>query len=157
MPFPPQAGLFTQRLLKGMISFWIPIVLAVLMTGGGRLEAAHADRHVITVSIDGLAAFLLDDPKAPLPTLRRLAREGAVVEGGMRVSNPSVTWPNHTSLVTGVHPERHGVLANGVLVRGGSGAPVVVDPRGAGACGSLGRRRPSLLHDPRRRLATKAS
>lgn len=92
-------------------------------------DAAARDRHVVIVSIDGLAAYLLDDPKAPLPTIRRLAREGAVVEGGMRVSNPAVTWPNHTSLVTGYRPERHGVLANGVLVRGGVGIPVTVDPR----------------------------
>jgi predicted AlkP superfamily pyrophosphatase or phosphodiesterase len=47
----------------------------------------------------------------------------------MRVSNPSVTWPNHTTLITGVRPEKHGVLANGVLVRGGVGVPVAVDPR----------------------------
>ena len=39
----------------------------------------------------------------------------------MKVSNPSVTWPNHTTMVTGVQPRRHGVLANGVLVRGGPG------------------------------------
>lgn len=74
-------------------------------------------------------AYLLNDPKAPLPTIRQLAREGAVVDGGMRVSNPAVTWPNHTSLVTGVRPEKHGVLANGVLVRGAVGAPVIVDPK----------------------------
>jgi predicted AlkP superfamily pyrophosphatase or phosphodiesterase len=72
---------------------------------------------------------LLDDPKAPLPTIRRLAREGAVAKEGMRVSNPAVTWPNHTSIVTGVRPEKHGVLANGVLVRSGPGVPVTVDPR----------------------------
>jgi predicted AlkP superfamily pyrophosphatase or phosphodiesterase len=40
-----------------------------------------------------------------------------------------VTWPNHTTLVTGVLPGKHGVLANGVLVRGGIGAPVTVDPK----------------------------
>jgi predicted AlkP superfamily pyrophosphatase or phosphodiesterase len=47
----------------------------------------------------------------------------------MQVSNPSVTWPNHTSLVTGVRPERHGVLFNGVLVHGAPGMPVAVDPK----------------------------
>jgi predicted AlkP superfamily pyrophosphatase or phosphodiesterase len=91
--------------------------------------AADPSRHVVVISIDGLAAYLLDDPKAPLPTIRRLARAGGVVEGGMKVSNPSVTWPNHTSLVTGVRPEKHGVLANGVLVRGGVDVPVTVDPK----------------------------
>ena len=37
----------------------------------------------------------------------------------MTVSNPSITWINHTTLVTGVKPRQHGVLFNGLLVRGG--------------------------------------
>lgn len=90
---------------------------------------AASDRHVVVVCIDGLAAYLVNDPKSPIHTVRKLAREGAIAEGGMRVSNPSVTWPNHTTLVTGVRPEKHGVLANGVLVRGAAGVPVFVDPR----------------------------
>ena len=107
---------------------WL-IICASTLALGGRAAAAPPDRHVVIISIDGLAAYLLDDSKASLPTIRKLAREGAVVDGGMRVSNPSVTWPNHTTLVTGVRPEKHGVLANGVLVRGGIGVPIVVDPR----------------------------
>ncbi len=83
----------------------------------------------MVVCIDGFAAYLLDDPKAPVPTLRSLAKEGAVAVGGMKVSNPSITWPNHTTLVTGVRPEKHGVLANGVLVRGAPGAAVYVEPK----------------------------
>ena len=35
--------------------------------------------------------------------------------------NPTVTWPNHTSMVTGVRPERHTVLYNGWAVRGAEG------------------------------------
>ncbi|MBL9092774.1 MAG: alkaline phosphatase family protein [Planctomycetaceae bacterium] len=91
--------------------------------------AADKDAHVVIISIDGFAGYLLDDPKVPAPTLRRLAKQGAIAVGGMKVSNPSVTWPNHTSLVTGVRPEKHGVLANGVLVRGAVDAPVVIDPK----------------------------
>lgn len=105
------------------------ICMAAFAAASGALPAAEVERHVVLISIDGFAAYLLDDPKAPIPTIRRLAREGGYVAGGMKVSNPSVTWPNHTSLVTGVRPERHGVLANGVLVRGGTNAPVVVDPK----------------------------
>lgn len=89
--------------------------------------SADTERHVVVISIDGLAAYLVDDPKVPLPTIRRLAAEGCIVDGGMTVSDPSVTWPNHTTLVTGMKPGRHGVLANGVLVRGGIGVPVRID------------------------------
>jgi predicted AlkP superfamily pyrophosphatase or phosphodiesterase len=90
--------------------------------------SASTNHHVILITIDGGAAFYLNDPAAPLPTLRRMAREGAVAEG-MRVANPSITWPNHTTLVTGVSPAKHSVLFNGVLVRNGSGLSVEVDPR----------------------------
>lgn len=93
------------------------------------IQAADArDRHVVLISVDGLPAYLLDDPSAPLPNIRRLAELGVAAEG-MTVSNPSVTWPNHTSLVTGVRPEKHGVLFNGVLEKAGPGLPIKVDPR----------------------------
>jgi predicted AlkP superfamily pyrophosphatase or phosphodiesterase len=101
----------------------------MLLVGVVQKAWAASDRHVVVVCIDGFAAYLLDDPKAPVPTLRRLAKEGAVAEGGMKVSNPSITWPNHTTLVSGVRPEKHGVLANGVLVRGAPGVAVYVDPK----------------------------
>src|SRR6478735_5923979 len=104
-------------------------VFLMLLVGVVQKAWAASDRHVVVVCIDGFAAYLLDDPKAPVPTLRRLAKEGALAEGGMKVSNPSITWPNHTTLVSGVRPEKHGVLANGVLVRGAPGAAVYVDPK----------------------------
>jgi predicted AlkP superfamily pyrophosphatase or phosphodiesterase len=85
-----------------------------------------AEHHVILITIDGLAAFMLDDPLSPIPTIRKMAKEGTAAEG-MRVSNPAVTWPNHTTLVTGVSPSKHSVLFNGVLTRPAVGKPVVVD------------------------------
>jgi predicted AlkP superfamily pyrophosphatase or phosphodiesterase len=44
--------------------------------------------------------------------------------------NPTVTWPNHTTLVTGVLPEKHGLLYNGLPVRAAAGstdAPVRIE------------------------------
>lgn len=120
--------------LNGLVAIhsWMILTLALLaLSGLAPLVslAAPPAKHVVIISVDGLAAYLLNDPKAALPTIRKLARAGAVADGGMKVSNPSVTWPNHTTLVTGVRPEKHGVLANGVLVRGAAGVPVIVDPR----------------------------
>ena len=89
-------------------------------------SVASTNHHVILITMDGFAAYLLTNEQAPIPTLRKLANEGAVAEG-LKVSNPSVTWPNHTTLVTGVHPDQHSVLFNGVLVRPGPGLPVKVD------------------------------
>lgn len=91
--------------------------------------AAEArDRHVMVLCVDGLPAYLFADKNAPMPNIRKLAAEGVVAEG-MIVANPAVTWPNHTSLMTGVWPERHGVLFNGVLERPGLGLPIKVNPR----------------------------
>jgi predicted AlkP superfamily pyrophosphatase or phosphodiesterase len=92
-------------------------------------SAARDDRCVILVSLDGFAHFYLDDPNMHMPTLRHLIRQGAAAEQGMECSFPTVTWPNHTTMVTGVPPARHGVLANMVFDRQ-TGDPVqlLVDP-----------------------------
>jgi predicted AlkP superfamily pyrophosphatase or phosphodiesterase len=58
----------------------------------------------------------LADPDAPVPTLRGLVTRGARARS-MRPVFPSVTWPCHTTLVTGVSPARHGVLGNHVFDR----------------------------------------
>jgi predicted AlkP superfamily pyrophosphatase or phosphodiesterase len=88
---------------------------------------AAPNRYVLLITMDGFAAYNLEDPAAPIPTLRQLASEGASAKG-MKVANPSVTWPNHTTLVTGVYPEKHSVFYNGVLVRSNTGV-VAIDPK----------------------------
>lgn len=85
-------------------------------------RAPGAANHVVIISLDGFAGWALDDPHLPVPTLRRLAAGGAVAKG-MRPVNPTVTWPNHTSMVTGVAPSKHGVLFNGLLIRQPGVAP----------------------------------
>jgi predicted AlkP superfamily pyrophosphatase or phosphodiesterase len=91
------------------------------------LAAANKDRHVILVTIDGFPARNWNDPGLPIPVLRQLAAEGASASA-MTVSNPSITWPTHTTLVTGVTPQKHGVLFNGLLVRQGPGKPPKLEP-----------------------------
>lgn len=80
------------------------------------LPAPGKAKYVVLVSVDGLAASYLDDPKAELPTLRMLAKQGASAKG-MLAAFPTVTWPTHTTLVTGVYPARHGVIGNSVWHR----------------------------------------
>jgi predicted AlkP superfamily pyrophosphatase or phosphodiesterase len=105
-----------------LLQFAAVLLFSVLAAFGS------TNHHVILITMDGFPAYLLTNEQAPIPTLRKLAKEGAVAEG-MKVSNPSVTWPNHTTLITGVHPDRHSVLFNGVLMRPGPGLPVKVDPQ----------------------------
>jgi len=103
-------------------------LILVLLPFGSLVGEEAKDRHAVVICIDGLPAYLFDDPTVSMPTIRRLAANGVRAKG-MVVSNPSVTWPNHTSLTTGVRPEKHGVLFNGVLERPGIGLPVKVNPR----------------------------
>jgi predicted AlkP superfamily pyrophosphatase or phosphodiesterase len=105
------------------------ILLAVLVACllVGPLSGANKDRHVVLVTIDGFPASLWRDPTLPIPTLRQLATEGASADA-MTVSNPSITWPTHTTLITGVTPQKHGVLFNGLLVRQGAGKPPKLEP-----------------------------
>jgi len=88
--------------------------------------ASAADRRVVVITLDGFPAYYLDDPEVDIPVIRGLRDAGASTEAGMRVSNPSVTWPNHTTLMTGVHPAKHGVIYNGMPERHGVGEPVTV-------------------------------
>jgi predicted AlkP superfamily pyrophosphatase or phosphodiesterase len=100
-----------------LLAFSVPMLSAPQLQPGG-----SRSNHVVIISLDGFAGWALDDPYLPLPTLRRLAERGAVARG-MRPVNPTVTWPNHTSMITGVTPAKHGVLFNGILVRAPGVAP----------------------------------
>ena len=83
---------------------------------------------VVMISVDGLAAFYNDDPRAEMPTLRALAAEGAGATS-MRAVAPTVTWPTHTTLVTGVTPARHGVVGNNFFDRAaGKTVTLIGDP-----------------------------
>jgi predicted AlkP superfamily pyrophosphatase or phosphodiesterase len=90
-------------------------------------ESGNKDHHVILISIDGFPAWMWNDPSLQVPNLRKLAAEGASAKA-MTVSNPSITWINHTTLVTGVEPRKHGVLFNGLLVRQEGNKPAKIEP-----------------------------
>jgi predicted AlkP superfamily pyrophosphatase or phosphodiesterase len=106
------------------------LVLLLVGTQAGRSTAQTGPasaNHVVIISLDGFGSWALDDPYLPVPTLRRLAASGAVARSGMVPVNPTVTWANHTSMVTGVTAARHGVLYNGLLIRE-PGVPPRVEP-----------------------------
>lgn len=80
-------------------------------------SSSFAANHVILITVDGFPSRMFHDKRTHVPNIRALAEEGAIADG-MKVSNPSVTWPNHTTLVSGVRPRKHSVLFNSVLERG---------------------------------------
>ena len=70
--------------------------------------AAGAGQTVLLISIDGFRADYLD--RGLTPTLSALAADG--VRAAMRPSFPSLTFPNHYTLVTGLYPDHHGITDN---------------------------------------------
>jgi predicted AlkP superfamily pyrophosphatase or phosphodiesterase len=89
-------------------------------------QAQAPGNHVVIISLDGFPAKALADPYLPIPTIRRLAARGAIAKA-MRPVDPTVTWANHTSMVTGVPPAKHHVIFNGLLIRE-PGVPPRVEP-----------------------------
>lgn len=66
------------------------------------------DRYVVVLSLDGFR----DDyqRKARTPHLDAIDREG--LSGSFRPCFPSLTFPNHYAMATGLHPDHHGIVAN---------------------------------------------
>jgi hypothetical protein len=75
------------------------------LTVSAKRPLVAAARDIVLVSIDGLRGDALE--RYELPTLSRLAREGAST-GTARSIVPSLTTPAHLSLFSGVGPETHG-------------------------------------------------
>lgn len=75
---------------------------------GAALPAEARAAVTILVSIDGFRADYLD--RGLTPNLAQLGESG--VRASMRPSFPSKTFPNHWTLVTGLVPDHHGIIAN---------------------------------------------
>ncbi|MEW9571203.1 alkaline phosphatase family protein [Rhodanobacter sp. Si-c] len=97
------------------------MLAAALLAGTGTLPLhaqtpADASRpKVVVISLDAFGAKSLHDPLLPAFTLKALMRRGAYA-ASMTPINPTITWPNHTAMVTGVDASRHHVLVNGLVV-----------------------------------------
>src|SRR6478672_2450212 len=102
-----------MKFFKRRFCCWVLVGVLFALNASAAFDT---NRIVVLVSLDGLANFYFDDPKAEMPNLRALAQQGARAKSMMPVI-PTVTWPNHTTLVTGVMPARHGVLANNYFDR----------------------------------------
>lgn len=95
-------------------SFYAFLVLVLCAAACG--PARGPIRHVILISVDGLmpAAYLApDDYGLEVPTLREMVARGAWSAGAESVF-PTLTYPAHTSMVTGVRPAAHGIVSNHV-------------------------------------------
>ncbi|MSR06500.1 MAG: alkaline phosphatase family protein [Gemmatimonadetes bacterium] len=108
----------TNQVSSRLSPRWSPgaavVVLAVLLAFAGvSCEPTPVVRgssfRVVVISLDGLRPDAITAANAP--TLMRLIQEGAATLTAQTVL-PSLTLPAHTSMVTGLVPERHGITWN---------------------------------------------
>lgn len=77
---------------------------------GPNAAATESKHYVVLVSLDG---FRYDYARKYGAThLLAIAARGASVPEGMIPAYPSLTFPNHYTLVTGLYPEHHGIVGN---------------------------------------------
>jgi predicted AlkP superfamily pyrophosphatase or phosphodiesterase len=75
---------------------------------------SEKERHVILITIDGLRPDFYLENTWRTPNLHQMAQEGSYAYGVNSVF-PSVTYPSHTTIVTGVQPAVHGIFYNGMF------------------------------------------
>jgi predicted AlkP superfamily pyrophosphatase or phosphodiesterase len=83
------------------------VFLAFFVIAGA--ASAQTPDTVILISVDGFRPDYLN--RGATPNLNAIAKTGVLAEG-MRPSFPSITFPNHYTLVTGKRPDRNGVVGN---------------------------------------------
>lgn len=66
---------------------------------------------LLVISVDGMDQRYLDQPTLKAPNIRRIFKEGRAATGVIGVV-PTVTWPSHTTMISGVEAWDHGILSN---------------------------------------------
>ncbi|SDP99028.1 Predicted pyrophosphatase or phosphodiesterase, AlkP superfamily [Mucilaginibacter sp. OK268] len=80
---------------------------------------AQTAKHVIFITIDGFRPDFYLDSEWQTPNLRALMKDGAYAKGVNSVF-PSMTYPSHTTIVTGVQPAKHGIFYNNIFTPDGA-------------------------------------
>lgn len=104
--------MFAKELRRRLVA--APL-LALLFALGGCVNApVHPSAYspLILISIDGYRADYI--ARGLSPNLAALASEG-VRATAMKPSFPTLTFPNHYSIVTGLYPDHHGIVNNRFL------------------------------------------
>ena len=97
-----------------MKSTCLLLIALVVVNAPAPTARVAAPVPVVLLSIDGLKPdYIIEADKYGLkiPNLRRLLKEGSYATGVHGVL-PTVTYPSHTTMITGVSPSRHGVYYN---------------------------------------------
>jgi ectonucleotide pyrophosphatase/phosphodiesterase family member 5 len=107
------------------------LILLLLLAGCAstpKVAAPVGKPPVILISVDGLRPDYLD--RGVTPNISELAARGVRAEA-MRPSFPSLTFPNHYTLVTGKRPDNHGIVNNNMVDPAIGGAAFALSNRAA--------------------------
>lgn len=111
-------------ILTNSLKRFFPIFLILLGIGianqgyaSDRIKSSNAinpplRKKIIILSIDGFPAYYLDSPQVlkQIPHLQNFFKQA---QGGrVKTVNPSLTYPAHTSMITGVDPGVHRIEGN---------------------------------------------
>ena len=91
-----------------------PTLSSSAQTGAAPAQQPRRDAHVIMISIDGLVPDYYTAPAQSglkVPNLTKMKLGGSYAEGVEGIF-PTVTYPAHTTMITGVRPAVHGILQN---------------------------------------------
>lgn len=105
-----------KNLLHIVTRIAVAIVITFVLIAGTHAQKAVGKRALV-ISLDGLDTRYVTDPDKyglKIPTLRKLMTNGVTAKGVYSVY-PSVTYPNHTSMITGTVPSKHGILGNNII------------------------------------------
>jgi len=117
-PVRPSSGFFPWRkLLFSIFLGWLTITSfgqvtspVITVDHGPNAPQQFSKPYVVLVSLDG---FRYDYAKQyGAEHLLALAQQGASAPKGMLPAFPSITFPNHYTIVTGLYPENHGIVGN---------------------------------------------
>jgi predicted AlkP superfamily pyrophosphatase or phosphodiesterase len=101
-----------------MNRFCLIIVFLVLVLTGG---FAQTTKHVVLITIDGLRPEFYLDPSWGAVNLQQLKEAGTFAKGVNGIF-PTVTYPSHTTLLTGEKPAFHGIYFNNAFQANGPSA-----------------------------------
>ncbi len=87
------------------------LALLTILNISGFAQAQRPSDHVVLISIDGFRPDFYLEEKWPAPNLKQMVKEGTHATG-VRGVFPSVTYPSHTTIITGVMPATHGIYYN---------------------------------------------
>ena len=101
--------------MRGTIVAVLTLAMSLILADApSTLAQGQSNPLLVVISVDGLRPDYVTEAEghgAKVPTLRRFLSEGIFADGVTGVI-PTVTYPSHTTLMTGVWPDKHGILGN---------------------------------------------